>query len=270
MLTARASRGACYIGKEQVRRWPADVSPRGGINDVFDPDESSQRESRLIITIFATTVECQGIDPDPFTCRVAHADKPGEYCFPPVASRITSAARLMLALLERAVSTEGGTYAMEDTDSMAIVSTEEGGLVPCPGGTERTSDGHEAIRALSWSQVHRISERFRALNPYDPSAIAASVLEIEKDNFDPITGHQRQLWCFAVSAKRYALFLRSPEGEPILLKGPNAKDKEDRRLEFLAGLANNENDRWSEHGLGQRDRQRVEQPGRSRGGTGSP
>lgn len=51
-------------------------------------------------------------------CRVAHADKPGEYCFPPVASLITSAARLMLALLERAVSVEGGTYAMEDTDSI--------------------------------------------------------------------------------------------------------------------------------------------------------
>jgi hypothetical protein len=196
------------------------------------------------------TIECQGIDPDPFACRVAHADKPGEYCFPPVASLITSAARLMLALLEHAVSVDGGTYAMEDTDSMAIVSTEEGGLVPCPGGTERTTDGQKAIRALSWSQVHRISERFRALKPYDPSAIAASVLEIEKDNFDPITGHQRQLWCFAVSAKRYALFLRSPDGEPTLLKGPNAKDKEGRRREFLAGLANNENDRWSEHGLG--------------------
>src|SRR5688572_17879991 len=147
--------------------------------------EMQRRESSRI-----ETVECQGIDSDPFTCRVAHADKPGEYCFPPVAALITSAARLMLALVERAVSVEGGTYAMEDTDSMAIVSTESGGLVACPGGTERTSDGRAAIQALSWSQVHRISERFRALSPYDPGAIDDSVLKIEKDNFDPITGDQ--------------------------------------------------------------------------------
>ena len=53
-----------------------------------------------------------------------------------------------------------------------------------------------------------------------------------------------------VRAKRYALFLRSANGEPVLLKGPEASDKEGRTREFLAGLANNEDDRWSEHGLG--------------------
>jgi hypothetical protein len=36
----------------------------------------------------------------------------------------------MLALLEYSVNKLGGTYAMEDTDSMAIVTTERGGLVP--------------------------------------------------------------------------------------------------------------------------------------------
>jgi hypothetical protein len=37
----------------------------------------------------------------------------------------------MLALLEHSVSELGGTYVMEDTDSMAIVATERGGLVRC-------------------------------------------------------------------------------------------------------------------------------------------
>ena len=59
------------------------------------------------------------------------ADVPGEYCFPPLASLITGAARLMLALLEHSVRKLGGTYAMEDTDSMAIVATEHGGPIPC-------------------------------------------------------------------------------------------------------------------------------------------
>jgi hypothetical protein len=51
-----------------------------------------------------TTVTCHGIDEEPFNCRVAHPDEPGEYCFPPLASLITGAARLMLALLEHSVT----------------------------------------------------------------------------------------------------------------------------------------------------------------------
>src|SRR5208282_2903919 len=64
------------------------------------------------------TVTCYGIDAEPFRCRVAHPDAPGEYCFPPMASLITGAARLMLALLEHSICELGGAYAMEDTDSM--------------------------------------------------------------------------------------------------------------------------------------------------------
>src|SRR5208282_2458567 len=97
-----------------------------------------------------TTVTCYGIDCDPFTCRVAHPDVPGEYCFPPLASLITGAARLILALLEHRVRELGGTYAMEDTDSMAIVATKRGRLIPCRGGSCRTGSGRKAIRALSW------------------------------------------------------------------------------------------------------------------------
>ena len=123
---------------------------------------------------------------------------------------------------------------MEDTDSMAIVSTKSGGLVPCPGGPHRLADGREAVKALSWAEVRSISDAFRALNPYDPATISSSVLEIEKDNFDPKTRKQRQLWCVAISAKRYVLFLKDARGEPILLR---------------EGV-NNEEDRWSEHGLG--------------------
>lgn len=176
---------------------------------------------------------CYGIDPKPFTCRVANPERAGEYCFPPLASLITAAARLMLALLERCVTDLGGTYAMEDTDSMAIVATQRGGLIEFPAGPYRRN-GKPAIRPLSWAQVDAIAQRFAALSPYDRSAIPGSVLKIEDDNFDPETGRQRQLWCLAISAKRYALFLRDPIGEPALLR---------------RGV-NNKEDRYSEHGLG--------------------
>ena len=179
-------------------------------------------------------VTCHGIDASPYEPRVSHPDVPGEYCFPPFASLITGAARLMLALLEHSVTKLSATYAMEDTDSMAIVATNDGGIVPCLGGPYRTSGGRTAVQALSWKQVEGISKRFVALNPYDRSAVPGSILKIEDDNFDPISGKQRQLWCLAISAKRYALFLRNKKAAPVLLRNGT----------------NNTEDRWSKHGLG--------------------
>jgi hypothetical protein len=140
----------------------------------------------------------------------------------------------MLALLEECVTELGGTYAMEDTDSMAIVATKRGSLISCPGGPLRLQNGDPAIKALSWAQVDEIVKRFHALNPYDREAVPGSILQIEKCNFDPSTRKQRQIWCYAVSAKRYALFTKNKSGMPTLLpKGTNGKDKH-----------------CSEHGLG--------------------
>jgi len=172
-----------------------------------------------------TRVTCHGIDAETFTCRVAYPDVPGEYCFPPLASLITGAARLMLALLEYCVRELGGTYAMEDTDSMAIVANQDGGEVLCARGR---------VNALSWEQVRGISKRFAGLSPYDPKAIPGSILKIEDDNFEPKTSRQRQLYCLAISAKRYALFVKDKNDLPVLLR---------------KGVNNGE-DRWSEHGLG--------------------
>jgi hypothetical protein len=180
---------------------------------------------------------CYGIDATPYSCQVQHPESPGEFCFPPLASLITGGGHLLLALLERLVTDRGGSYAMEDTDSMAIVSSARGGLVHCPGGPCRTKDGSEAIRALSWKQAREIVALFGRLNPYDRDAVPDSILKIEDDNFDPKTKKQRQLWCLSISAKRYALFLRDRNGEPELLrrKVNNGEKGEDR---------------WSEHGLG--------------------
>ncbi|HEY1655167.1 MAG TPA: DNA polymerase [Candidatus Tumulicola sp.] len=190
-------------------------------------------EMRRQESLKEVAVTCYGIDAEPFECRVRNPEKPGEYCFPPLASLITAAARLMLALLERCVTDLGGTYAMEDTDSMAIVATQRGGLIECDGGTSRKGE-KPAIKTLSWAQVDAIAKRFETLNPYDRSAIPGSVLKIEDDNFDPRTRRQRQLWCLAISAKRYTLFLRDLDGKPALLReGPD-----------------NLEDRYSEHGLG--------------------
>ena len=68
----------------------------------------------------------------------------------------------MLATLEALVTIAGGSWAFCDTDSMAIVATETGGLVPCPGGPERDEHGRECVRALDFGQVDGIVRRFEA------------------------------------------------------------------------------------------------------------
>jgi hypothetical protein len=106
------------------------------------------------------------------------------------------------------VTDAGGTYLMCDTDSMAIVASEEGGLVACEGGPYRMPDGTEAIQALSWKEVQRIVNAFQKLNPYDRAMVPGSILNIvEEINFDS-AGRQRPVYGYGISAKRYALYTR--------------------------------------------------------------
>ena len=65
----------------------------------------------------------------------------------------------------------------------------------------------------------------------------APILKIEDDNYDPKTESSGKLWCLAISAKRYALFVRNRNGEPELLR-PGVNIPEDSAVG------------WSEHGLG--------------------
>jgi hypothetical protein len=153
-----------------------------------------------------------------FTAAVSAPEEPGRFFFPPFAALVTGAGRLMLALLERLVTDQGGAWAFADTDSMAIVANQHGGLVPCPGGAEHNDDGRQCVRALSWAQIDQIIARFRQLNPYDPDVVPGSILALEPENFDPETGARRQLHCQAVSAKRYSLFVRDDTGQPQIVK----------------------------------------------------
>lgn len=142
-----------------------------------------------------TSVRVHGLQ-GAFARRISAPENPGPFFCPPLAALITAGARLMLALLERCVTDAGGTYAFVDTDSMSIVANRRGGLV-APG-----------IRALSWSQVDGIVQRFAPLNPYSRKVVPHSILEVKEVNFDA-DGHQREVWCYAISAKRYTFYRRT-------------------------------------------------------------
>jgi hypothetical protein len=196
---------------DQFLKVLANSTSYGVFAEMNRQDLGSDRRERVTV---------HGLDDAPFPATVAGPEEPGAFCFPPVAAFIAGAARLMLALLERCVGDLGGAYAMCDTDSMAIVATERGGLVPCPGGPEKLGR-KPSIRALSWEQVDGIVARFAALNPYDREAVPGSVLKVEKVNYArcgiggedhkpdcTCTKVRQQLWCYAISAKRYGLFNR--------------------------------------------------------------
>jgi hypothetical protein len=173
-------------------------------------------------------VTVYGREAQPYEFRVRNAEDPGEYCFPPIAAAITGAARLMLATLERLVTDAGGTYAFCDTDSMAIVATKTGGLIPCPGGPHTTETGEDAIRALTWDQIEAIRDRFTKLNPYATPETAGSLLEVEDENFtDKSRTVQRELWCHAISAKRYVLYTQTVSENIALAALPGDSENED-------------------------------------------
>ncbi len=137
----------------------------------------------------------------------AVVEKSGPWYFPPLASLITAGGRLLLAMLERCVIDRRGSYLFCDTDSLCIVSTERGGLVPCSGGACKLADGREAVRALSWKEVEDIATQFNGLNPFNRQLVR-DILKIEDVNCvdsDP-QKERRQVFGYAISAKRYVLY----------------------------------------------------------------
>ena len=133
-------------------------------------------------------------------------ERPGRWHFPPFAALITAGGRLMLSILEHLVERRHGTYLLMDTDSILFVASRNGGVIPCPGGRQKTPSGAPAVRAMTWKEVEEIRAEINRLNPYDPTRVS-DILKIEDCNYDR-AGNRHQLYGLAVSAKRYVVFTR--------------------------------------------------------------
>jgi len=125
-------------------------------------------------------------------------------------------------MLERTVRDKGCHIAAMDTDSGMIVSSKDGGLVPCAGGPHRLANyqegsGNTAIRALSWDEVEGIRQRFESINPWRKT-LKTPFLKLEKENFDA-NGNRQQLHFYGVSAKLYCLF--NLQGNRLLVRKPS-------------------------------------------------
>ena len=133
----------------------------------------------------------------PFNFATDKAEETGPYFHPLLATLITGAARLMLAIAERQVTDSGLEWSFCDTDSIAIAKPDK--------------MGREQFAA----KVEQVVGWYEPLNPY---AFGGSILKIEPENFALETGDPEPLYCWAVSAKRYALFNLDTDKSPIMRK----------------------------------------------------
>ena len=108
---------------------------------------------------------------------------------------------MMLAIAERLILDSGLDWAFCDTDSIGIAK---------PEGMDETTFGGKVEAIRGW---------FDGLNPY---ADKVALLKSEDENFQlengRITERVEALYCFAVSAKRYALFNLTSDGQIAIRK----------------------------------------------------
>ena len=116
----------------------------------------------------------------------------------------------MLGLLERCVTDLGGGYAFCDTDSMAIVATERAVWYRATAVPSSSVPGFgQSGQFPALTSPGLLISSAVALSPYDRSLIP-SILKVEDVNF--AHGVAQQLWAYTISAKRYVLFNRGPNG----------------------------------------------------------
>ena len=160
-------------------------------------------------------VEAHGLWP--ISARVRTPEEPGEYSLPSLAATVTGAGRLLLAVLQADIEARGGAFVACDTDSLLVVASGDGGLDACPGGPHRLSDGQEAVRALSWTELDDVLAEIDSLNPYAAGTVT-SLVKLEDENFAADGSRTPvDLRALAISPKRYVLYELGPDG-PIIRK----------------------------------------------------
>src|SRR6185437_8317862 len=145
---------------------------------------------------------CYGNDDHEFETKTKSIEEPGTHFHPLLATLITGAARLMLALAERVAMDNGLGWALCDTDSLALAR---------PEGMADEDFLHRAAVVTGW---------FDHLSPYNDDD---PLFKVEDQNFrlkdgEPVPGSHEPLYAIAISAKRYVLFNLGADGRPIIRK----------------------------------------------------
>ena len=146
-------------------------------------------------------VICYGSECE-FYSRTKSIEEPGTHFNPVIATFITGAARLLLAIAERVAAGQGIGWVFCDTDSLALAR---------PDGM----DDEEFLR-----RAKNVTEWFKPLSPYNDDK---PLFKVEDQNYriengEPVKGEHEPLYALAISAKRYALFNLDENGHPVIRK----------------------------------------------------
>ena len=98
---------------------------------------------------------------------------------------------------------------------MAIVATEHGGLIPCPGGPHAHSSGARRAPSLGPGRGHPGAASRRSIPMTRRSRLAGS--SSSRTRTTTRTDKRHQLHCYAISAKRYTFYVQTPMA-PELVK----------------------------------------------------
>ena len=150
--------------------------PRGG-------DEQLRRAVRSVANAASWGVFAR-MDPVRVDGRLT--ERPGPWCWPPVAAGVPAIARLWLAAVGRWVEDRGGAIVCRDTDGLVVVSSPEGEVVAV------SSD--RKVRALPWAEVEAMLARFDVLDPF---CDGGAFFDIDRGEDD------RPLHLVALARKRY-------------------------------------------------------------------
>jgi len=147
------------------------------------------------------TLTCFGMREPGFSTSVRAAEEPGNYFHPLLATAITGAARLMLAIAEALAARNGIGWALCDTDSFAFAKPE-------------AMDDREFV-----AHVESIRRWYDPLVPYKGEH---DLFKLEAENYSINQKADKTelmpLYCYAVSSKRYSLFNIDARERPVIRK----------------------------------------------------
>jgi hypothetical protein len=160
-----------------------------------------------LIRLYGTPARRQVWGVDGSRGTLARYELAGELTCLPLAAAITAFGRFQLARVDVKVRALGGVIAAMDTDSVSVVATRRGGLVPLPGGDRRMADDTEAVYALSFAELRRIVREEAWANPVGrQSAWGEKYGSLHCEAF-----------LFGICNKRTAIYRHGPDGEVVLL-----------------------------------------------------
>ena len=190
MKEATGSKAAILDTEQQALKILANATSYG-IFVEFVVEELDQFETRT----------CYGPTGEPFPISTSKGEEPGPYFHPLIATLITGAARLMLAIAETLTIDAGLDWAFCDTDSMALAKPEA------------------MDQMIFRARARSVCDWFIPLNPYEQKG---PLFKIEDANYRLDGGKQTEelapLYCLGISAKRYVLFNLDAEGKLVIRK----------------------------------------------------